>query len=111
MVAKQTPRGGVQVKHQREDGFAGHVVELDLAPAQVLPSGERVDLACFGSLKSRGVVVRVLDVHFSSRFAGEDVRLAAAEPDVPPRAGRLWWDFVILETERVQPLEALNLLT
>lgn len=37
--------------------------------------------------------------------------MAAAEPDVPSGAGGFLWDFVILETERVQSLEALDLLT
>lgn len=79
----------MEVKHQREDGLAGHVEKLDLAPAQVLSGGERVDLVGFGGSVSGGggVVIRVLDVDFSSWFAGEDVRLAAAEPDVSSRAG------------------------
>lgn len=37
--------------------------------------------------------------------------MAAAEPDVSARAGRLGRDFVILETERIQSLDALDLLT
>lgn len=78
----------MEVKHQREDRLAGHVVKLDLAPAQVLSGGERVDLASFGgSLGGGGVVVRVLDVDLSSWFAGEDVRLATAEPNVSSGAG------------------------
>lgn len=64
----------MEVEHQREDGLAGHVEELDLAPAQVLSGGERVDLAGFGrSLNSGRVVVRVLHVDLSDGFAGEDV--------------------------------------
>lgn len=82
-AAERAPRGGVEVKHQREHRLAGHVVKLDLAPAQVLPGREGVDLAAFGGpLGGGGVVVRVLDVHLPPRFAGEDVRLAAAQPDV-----------------------------
>ena len=112
LFAERAARGRVQVEHQREHRLAGHVVELDLAPAQVLPGGERVDLTGFGgSLGDGGVVVRVLDVDFSARFAGEDVRLAAAQPDVSSGAGGLLGDFIVLETERVQPLEALDLLT
>lgn len=64
----------MEVKHQREDGLAGHVEKLDLAATQVLSGGERVDLVGFrGSLSSGGVVVRVLDADFPSWFAGEDV--------------------------------------
>ena len=75
-VTEHAPRRRVKVKHQREDGFAGHVEKLDLAPAKVLSGCERVDLTSFGGslvLLGGGVVVRVLDVDFSSRFAGEDV--------------------------------------
>lgn len=64
----------MEVKHQREDRLAGHIVKLDLAPTQVLSGGERVDLAGFrGSLSGGGVIIRVLDVDFSPSFAGEDV--------------------------------------
>lgn len=74
LVTENTPWRGVEVKHQREDRLAGHIIKLDLAPAQVLSGGERVDLAGFrGSLSSRGVIVRVLDVYFSPSFAGKDV--------------------------------------
>lgn len=74
LVTEHTPRRGVEVKHQREDRFAGHIIKLDLAPAQILSGGERVDLAGFrGSLSGGGVIVRVLDVNFSPSFAGEDV--------------------------------------
>lgn len=110
-VAERAPRRRVEVKHQREDGRARHVEELDLAAAQVLSGGEGVDLAGLGGpLGDGGVVVGVLDVHFLPRFAREDVRLAAAEPDVSSGARRLGRDFIILETERVQALEALDLL-
>jgi len=111
LVTERTSWRRVEVKHQREDGLAGHVEKLDLAPAQVLSSRERVDLANFGcSLGGRGVVVRILDVDFSSRLAGEDVRLAAAEPDVSSGPRGFGRDFIILETEWVQTLEALDLL-
>lgn len=74
LVAENTPWWGVEVKNQREYRLAGHVVKLDLAPAQILSGSEWVDLAGFrGSLSSRGVIVRVLDVYFSPSFAGEDV--------------------------------------
>lgn len=64
----------MEVKHQREDRLAGHIVELDLAPTQVLSGGERVDLVGLrGSLSGGGVIIRVLDIDFSSWFAGEDV--------------------------------------
>lgn len=64
----------MEVKHQRKDRLAGHIVKLDLAPAQVLSGCERVDLAGFrGSLSGGGVIIRVLDVDFSPSFAGEDV--------------------------------------
>lgn len=73
----------MQVEHQREHRLSGHVEELDLAAAEVLPGGERVDLSGFGgSLVAGRVVIRVLDVDLASWFTGEDVRLAAAKPDV-----------------------------
>ncbi len=60
----------MEVKHQREDRLAGHVVKLDLAPTQVLSGGERIDLSGFrGSLSDRRVIIRVLDVNFPSWFA------------------------------------------
>lgn len=102
----------MEVEHQREDGLAGNVVKLDLAPAEVLPSGERVDFTSFdGPLRGRGVVVRVLNVDFPSCFAGEDVRLAAAEPNVASGPGGFGRDFIILAAQRVQPFEALDLLS
>lgn len=102
----------MEVKHQREDRLAGHVVKLDLAPAQVLSGGERIDLSGFGGSLSDGrVIIRVLDVNFPSWFAGEDVRLAAAEPNVPSGSRRFRRNFVVLKTKWVQPLEALNFLT
>lgn len=101
----------MEVKDQREDGLAGHIVKLDLAPAQVLSGGERVDLAAFrGPLSGGGIIVRVLDVDFSPSFAGEEVRLAAAEPDISPGPRRFRRDFIVLEAQRVQPLEALDLV-
>ena len=103
----QTARGRVQVKHQREDRLAGHVKELDLATLQVLPGIERVDLVRPGPM----VVVRVLHVHLAVWLAGEDVRLAAGEPDVAVWAGGLGWDLVILQAQGVESLNALNLLT
>lgn len=64
----------MKVKHQREDRLAGHIIKLDLAPAQILSGGEWVDLVGFrGSLSSGRVIVRVLDINFSPSFAGEDV--------------------------------------
>lgn len=78
----------MEVKHQGEDGLAGHIVKLNLPTAQIFSGCKRVDLAGFGgSLGSRGVIVRVLDIDFSSWLAGEDIRLAAAEPDVSSGAG------------------------
>lgn len=102
----------MQIKHQREDGLAGHVVELDLAPAEVLPGRERVDLA--GPevpLRTGRVVVRVLDVDFPPRFAGEDVRLTAAEPDVSSGPGRFGRDLIVLADKRIQSFEGLDFLT
>lgn len=110
-AAKDAARGRVQVKDQREHRLAGDVVKLDLAAAQVLSSAERVDLVPFGApLRVWGVVVRVLHVDPPPSLAGEDVRLAAAEPDVAPWARRLWGDLVVLEAERVETLEALSLV-
>lgn len=112
LVTENTSWGRVEVKHQREDGLAGNVVELDLAPAEVLSSSERVDFTSSeGPLRGGGVVVRVLNVDFPSRFAGEDVRLAAAEPNVPSGSGGFGGDFIVLAAQRVQSFEALDLLT
>lgn len=64
----------MEVKHQRENRLAGHIVKLDLSPTQVLSGTEWVDLAGLrGLLNYGGVTVRVLDVDFSSSFAREDV--------------------------------------
>lgn len=110
-AAEDAAGGRVQVKDQREHRLAGDVVKLDLAAAQVLSGAERVDLAPFGApLRAGGVVVRVLHVDPAPSLAGEDVRLAAAEPDVTPRPRRLWGDLVILEAKRVETLEALSLV-
>lgn len=112
MVAERAARRRVQVEHQREDRLAGNVKKLDLPAAQVLAGSERVDLASSGgSQGGGGVVVRVLDVDFSSWLAGEDVRLAAAQPDVSSGTGGFGGDFVILETKRILALEPLDLLT
>lgn len=102
----------MEVKHQREDRLAGNVVKLDLAPTKVLSSSERVDFTSFeGPLRGGGVVVRVLNVDFPSCFAGEDVRLAATEPNVSSGTGGFRRDFIVLAAQRVQSFEALDLLT
>lgn len=86
LLTEYAPWRGVQVKHQREDRLAGHIVKLNLSAAKVLTGSEWVDLVGFRGLwRSGGVVVGVLDINFASFFAGKDVRLAAAEPDVSPR--------------------------
>lgn len=112
LVTEHATRGRVQVEHQREDGLARHVKKLDLAPAEVLPGCERVDLV--GPevpLRGGRAVVRVLDVDFSPRLAGEDVRLAAAEPDVSPGARRFRRDFIVLAAKRIQSFEGLEFFT
>lgn len=74
LAAEHAARWRVEVKHEGEDGLAGHIVKLDLAPTEVLAGSEWVDLAGVGdSLRCEGVVVRVLDIDLSSWLAGEDV--------------------------------------
>lgn len=112
LVAEYTPWRWVQVKHQREDGLAGNIVKLNFSSTQVLASSEGVDLVGFrGLLRSGRIIVGVLDIDFASAFAGKDVWLAAAEPDV---SSGPWWllrSFVVLKTDRVYLLEALDLVS
>ncbi|TNN38946.1 hypothetical protein EYF80_050872 [Liparis tanakae] len=110
-LAERAARRRAEVEHQREHGAAGHVGELDLAPAQVLPGREGVDLAGLGGAVPAGrLVVRVLDAHLPPRLAREDVRLAAAQPDVTAGPRGFRGDLIAMETQRVQPLDALELL-
>lgn len=111
-AAEDAAGGRVQVKDQRKHRLAGDVVELDFATAQVLPGDEGVDLVpLWAPLRAGGVVVRVLHIDSPASLTGEDVRLAAAEPDVAAWPRRLRRDLVVREAKRVETLEALSLVS